>query len=187
MGYEAFASVAESVLGQRSVLGIFGVGAVLLGALGWMMAARRRWSRLPAVLAGVSAALAVAVTQGRQPFQFGGLNFSGCVLTSSGSGFSELALNVALLMPLGLFASLATGRIVAPAVFTVVTSTVFEAAQGLFDTGSCVGQDALSNSIGGAVAAVLGGVVVKHWRRRRDELPAVQAISVGPTDEAPRP
>ncbi|WP_182542924.1 VanZ family protein [Halosaccharopolyspora lacisalsi] len=158
--------MAGVVLGQRSVLVIFAVGAVLLGSAAWLLAVRRGWARAPAVLAGVSLALAVAVTQGRQPFQFGGLNFSACSLTSGGAGISEAGLNFAMLMPLGLFAAVATGRIVGPALVCVAVSVVFEVAQGMFDTGFCVGQDALINSVGGACAALVGGLVARHWFRR---------------------
>lgn len=166
MEHEALGSVAGAVLGQRSVLVIFAVGAVLLGSASWLVAHRRGWGRVPAVLAGVSLALALSVTQGRQPFQFVELNFSACALTSGAAGLNEAALNVAMLMPLGLFAALATGRIVGAVLFCVATSVVFEVAQGMFDTGSCVGQDVLSNSIGGACAAVVGGVVARRWLQR---------------------
>ncbi|GAB3292375.1 VanZ family protein [Parasphingorhabdus pacifica] len=169
-------SVTEGVLGQQSVLIVFVVSAVVLGSLGWLMSARRGWFRMPAMLAGISLALAVSVTQGRQPFQFGGLNFSECVLFSA-SGVAELALNVGMLMPLGLFASLATGRIVAPALFCLAASMVFEAAQGLFATGSCVGQDVASNSIGGACAAVAGGMTAQRWRRQPDHTPEMPVTS----------
>lgn len=165
MEHEAMQSVAEGVLGQRSVLLVFAVGAVLLGPVAWLLAVRHGWNRVPAVIAGVSLALAVSVTQGRQPYQFGGLNFSACALTSGGAGLSEAALNFAMLMPLGLFAVLATHRLLGTALFCAATSVVFEAAQGLFDTGACVGQDALSNSMGGACAAVVGGLMAQRWLR----------------------
>lgn len=167
MEQEVLGSVAGGVLGQRSVLVIFAVSAVLLGSAAGWLALRRGWARVPAVLAGVGLALAVSVTQGRQPFQFGGLNFSACALTSGGAGLSETALNVAMLMPLGLFAAVATARVVGPALWCVAASVVFEVAQGMFDTGSCVGQDALSNSVGGACAAVIGGLAARRHPRRR--------------------
>lgn len=181
MEHETPTSVAGSVVGQGSVLMIFAVGAGLLGPAAWWLAALRGWSRVPAMLAGISLALAVSVTQGRQPFEFGALNFSGCSLTSTGAGLSEAGLNLAMLVPLGLFGAVATGRIVAPALFCVVTSAVFEAAQGMFDTGSCVGQDALSNSIGGACAAGIGGLAARRWLQRRTMQPE-SADAGRPTD-----
>lgn len=158
-------SVAEGVLGQRSVLAVFGMAATVLGAVGWLAAVHRGWARLPAVLAGISLALAVAATQGRRPFQLAGPDFSECALFSF-SGSAELALNIGMLMPLGLFAAVATGRVVGSAVLCAATSVALEAAQAVFGTGSCVGQDVLSNSVGGAGAAVLGGLIVRRFRFR---------------------
>lgn len=170
MLYQGLSSLAETVLGQRNVLVVFGVGAVLLGSLAYVLANWRGWSRLPAVLAGVSAALAVAVTQGRHPFQLAGLDFSQCYLASAEAGFSESLLNVAMLVPLGASAAVATNRIFGAALLCVAVSVVLESAQGLFDTGFCVGQDVVTNTAGGACGAVVGGLVARK-RCRRDRQP----------------
>lgn len=156
-------SMIGGVLDQRSVLVAFGLCAVLLGALGWLVAAWRGWTRIPAVLAGISLAFAVAVTQARHPLPSGNLVVTGCTLTSPGAS-NDLLLNIVLLVPFGLFASLAARRIVAPALCCVAAAAVFETMQGLFGTGFCVAQDATANSAGGICAAVVGWLIVRSRR-----------------------
>lgn len=155
-------SIMESVLGQLSVLVIFAVGALLLGLAASGIATRRGWRRFPAVLAGVSLALALAVTQGRRPFEFGALEFSRCSLFSSTAGISETLLNVGMLMPLGFFAAYATRRALGPILLCLATSVLTETAQAAFATGVCVGQDVAANVLGGAVAACVGFALVRH-------------------------
>ena len=155
------------VLDQRSVLATFALCALLLGALGWLLAAWRGWGRTPAVLAGIGLAFAFSVTQARHPLPSGDLDFTGCTLTSLGAS-NDLLLNMVLLVPFGLFTSLAARRIVLPALCCLAASAVFETLQGLFGTGFCVAQDAAANSVGGLCAAVVGGLIVRASRRTRD-------------------
>lgn len=166
IGDEVLVSVMSSVLDQRSVLVVFALCALLFGALGWVLAVRCGWARISTLLATTSLALAVSVTQARHPLPSGNLIFTGCTLTSPGSGDSELLLNIGLLVPFGIFASLTTGRIVLPMLCCLAVSAVFEAMQGVFGTGFCVAQDAAANSVGGICAAVVGGLVVRGRRTR---------------------
>lgn len=173
MPHTALYDLIESTVGKPSVLVIFVVGATLLGSAAAWVATLRGWHRISAVLAGVSLALALAVTQGRQPFEFGGLDFSRCSLSSSDSGLSETLLNVGMLMPLGFFAACATRRVLLPVLFCVTTSVLVEEAQAIFDTGSCVAQDAAANTLGGAVGACVGWVILRYRRRTK----AARAVS----------
>ncbi len=116
------------------------------------------------MLAGISLAFALSVTQARHPLPSGDLVFTGCTLTSPGAS-NDLLLNIVLLIPFGLFASLAARRIVPPALCCLAASAVFETTQGVFGTGFCVAQDATANSVGGICAAVVGWLIVRSRRR----------------------
>lgn len=166
MGDVVLGSMIGGVLDQRSVLVTFGLCAVLLGALGWLLATWRGWGRSPAVLAGIGLAFAFSVTQARHPLPSGNPVFTGCTSTSPAAS-NDLLLNVVLLVPFGLFASLSARRIVLPALCCLATSAVFETTQGVFGTGFCVVQDAAANSVGGACAAVIGGLIVRGKRTRK--------------------
>lgn len=180
-------TITESMLGNPSVLVVFAASALLFGLTAFATAVRRGWRRLPAVLAGAGLALALAVTQGRQPFEFGGIDLSPCSPTSSGSSFSETLLNTGMLMPFGLFAAYATGRALGPALCCLAASLLTEAAQATFDTGACVGQDILANTLGGSLAAAAGFALHRFRTRRGSTAGGHDPTATASTDHARQP
>ncbi|MDT7713009.1 MAG: hypothetical protein QOG46_1703, partial [Pseudonocardiales bacterium] len=90
-------------------------GSLILGGAAWWLAPRRGWDRTPAVLAGCSLALVVALTVIRPShFPGGGLNplmtLRLCTVGSFSLSHLYEQLNVALFVPFAVFGTLATRR-----------------------------------------------------------------------------
>ncbi|EWC58082.1 hypothetical protein UO65_6638 [Actinokineospora spheciospongiae] len=140
-------------------------GCVLLGAGALLGARRYGWRPVPALLAGLGAALVLAVTLSRNRPDFasmpGVVSYGEpfCILDGvSLTGGYEL-LNVLLFMPFAFFAVIATHRPLSVSVVSVVSSAGIELAQTLTGQGVCETQDFLHNAIGIVAAAVLGAAV----------------------------
>lgn len=159
-------TTTASLLGKPSVLVIFAAASVLLGSAARLLAPHRGWCTTPAVLAAVGLALAVAVTQGRQPFEITAVGFAQCTLTSSSSDSSEVLLNLVMLMPAAFLAVQATRRPLGPVLLCVGASGLAELTQALFNTGGCSGQDLVINSAGVLVAAFTSWALLALTRRR---------------------
>ncbi|MCG8915706.1 VanZ family protein [Actinokineospora sp. PR83] len=153
------------LLDRPLVLAALVVGGVLLGAGALLGARRYGWRQAPALLAGLGAALVLALTLPRHRPDFaatpGVVSYGEpfCILDGvSVTGGQEL-LNVLLFMPFALFAVIATHRPMSVFVVSVVSSAGIELTQTLTGQGICETQDFLHNAIGIAVATVLGAAV----------------------------
>jgi hypothetical protein len=141
------------------------IGAAILGICSFRAASRFGWRKVPAVLAGLGAALLLAVTLSRsrpnladmpgvfyyeEPF---------CLMNgfSVNGGFEFL--NVLAFMPFAFFAVLATRRPLVVLAVSVVMSAVIELVQTLTGQGACETQDFFNNSLGAVVATALAAAV----------------------------
>jgi VanZ like protein len=147
-------------------------GALLLGGAAWWLAPRRDWARVPAALAGCGLALALAVTVVRPVGHFaaGGLNLLAtlrlCTVGSLSLAHLYEQLNVVMLMPFAVFATLATRRPVLSAACCALVSGFAEFVQGATGGGQCQVRDLVHNTIGGVLGALVA-VVVLRWQARR--------------------
>lgn len=144
----------------------FGAGCLLLGGGAWWLALRRGWAPVPAALAGCALALALAVTVIRSPGQFsaGGLvpldTLRECAAGSLSLARTYEKLNVAMLVPLGFFGTLATRRPAAVAVSCLLLSGLLEFVQGATGGGTCQARDVVHNTMGGVLGVLLAMVLL---------------------------
>jgi hypothetical protein len=157
------------------------LGGLVLGALALLAAQLFRWGRLASVLAGVSLALALSVTLVR-PF-WGGVRLGDPLLVCVPGVFSVAGsgamLNFVMLMPLAFFGVLATKRPLLVALGCASVSAGIEISQAVFELGVCDGQDFLNNSVGAALGALAGWLVLLALGRNRRQLRR-EAAPVGP-------
>lgn len=158
-------------------------GALLLGGVAWRLAPRRGWARVPAVLAAVSLAAALAVTVAR-PFGYfaaGGVNpFTTLRLCSVGSlSLAALyeQLNVVMLVPFAIFGTLATRRPVLIAASCVLISAFVEFVQGATGGGQCQARDVVHNTLGGVIGVLLAVLVL--WLRARRSAEIIVDVGAG--------
>jgi VanZ like family len=151
----------------------FAAGSVLLGGPAWWLAPRWGWPQVPAVLAGCSLALVLAVTVVRPVGLFapGGINpliiMRECVVGSLSLARTYEQLNVVMLAPFAFFATLATRR---PAIIVgacLLISGSLEFVQGATGGGSCQGRDLVHNTAGGVLGVLLAVLWLLARRFRR--------------------
>ncbi|GAA2691460.1 MULTISPECIES: VanZ family protein [Actinosynnema] len=148
------------------------VGPVLLGAAGWWAARRWGWRRVPGALAGLGVGLVLGVTLSRQVPEWASI-YSGsphaefCTVRGFSFDLGNEMLNVLLLAPAAFFAVLATGATWRVLGAAVGLSAVIELVQPLTERGVCETQDLLNNSLGAAIAVVLGAVALAGERAAR--------------------
>jgi hypothetical protein len=158
-------------------------GALLLGGAAWYLAPRRGWDRVPAVLAGCSQAMALALTVVRPfgHFPAGGLNpLATLRLCSVGSlSLTHLyeQLNVAMLVPFALFGTLAARRPVRTVIACLVVSAVAEFVQGTTGGGQCQVRDVAHNTLGGLLGVLMAMVLL--WLRDRRSRSFTADVEVG--------
>ena len=152
-------TIAGIVLGQRQTLMTLAVASVVLVPLAAIAAVRAHWSwpRVTAAgLAGLGAALVVAVTLGRYDY---GVLMSwgrGCLLQPGLSlRTPEEQLNFLLFWPACFFATLAWRRPLPVLGLTVALSAVVEAVQSVTGIGTCQTADLVRNVGGGALAVLV--------------------------------
>ncbi|MGW4378327.1 VanZ family protein [Kitasatospora sp. NPDC004531] len=155
--------------GNGGLIPAFLVVALLLGAAGWWLAARRELPRWPTVLLG--AALAGELVATLFPTGQSGARDAYCTrgadlaFTLQGA---QGQLNLLMFVPIGLFGVLALGRPTAVAIGVLVLTGATESVQGLLPGigRACDSGDLAANAIGG-LAGVLLGCAVRLARRRR--------------------
>lgn len=149
-------------------------GSLLLGGLAWWLAPRWGWARVPAVLAGCSLALALALTVVRPlgHFPAGGLNplatLRLCTMGSLSLAHLYEQLNVVMLVPFAIFGTLATRRPVAIAAVCLLDSGFAEYVQGATGGGACQVRDVVHNTLGGVLGVLFAVVVLRlrAWQTR---------------------
>lgn len=158
-------------------------GALLLGGAAWWLAARRGWTKVPAVLAAGSLALALALTVARPfgLFAAGGVNPL-AVLRLCMAGSLSLAnlyeqLNVLMLVPFAVFGTLATRRPMAVAISCMLVSAFAEVVQGATGGGQCQARDVVHNTLGGVLGVLVAMVLL--WLRVRRSLEITADVGAG--------
>ena len=152
------AYVAELVLSRPEAVAALFAGSVLLGAVGFVVARRRGWAALPAVLAGCGLALALAVTLARPGGSFSVATtdpIGMCVANEFSVAGSLARLNLVMLAPFAFFATLATRRPLAVLGVSAAFSGAVEFVQALTAIGVCEAQDFVNNTVGASVAVVV--------------------------------
>jgi VanZ like family len=153
-------------------------GALLLGTAAWWLAPRQRWARGPAVLAGCSLVMALALTVVRPFGQFavGGLNplatLRLCIVGGLSLAHVYEQLNVLMLVPFALFGTLATRRPLLIVASCMLVSAVAEFVQGATGGGQCQVRDVVHNTLGGALGALVAMGVQWLQDRRAAEITA---------------
>ncbi|ROR65883.1 VanZ family protein [Agrococcus jenensis] len=137
--------------------------AVVVGpALGWWLAPRPRAAWALAALAGVAVLVTTLYPTGREVELV-------CVLGRDGTlaGPEPLA-NVALFVPIGLLVGVASRRPALGALAGAVLTVGIELVQALAPAlgRSCAVDDAIANTVGAALGAVLAAAVLLVARRR---------------------
>ena len=159
------------------------LGCLVLGALALIAAHLFRWNKVASVLAGFSLAMALSVTLVR-PFS-GDVRLADPLLVCVPGSFSLATggpmLNFVMLMPLGFFGVLATRRPLLVAMGCVSVSAGIEITQAVFELGVCDGQDFLNNSVGAALATLVGWLLLLAFGRTKS---AAAKNTLGPVDEA---
>ncbi|TQM81494.1 VanZ like protein [Saccharothrix saharensis] len=160
VGQDAY--IAELVLNQPETVAALFSGAVLLGAVGFVLARYRGWAALPAVLAGFGLALAVAATLARPGGTFTVVTtdpIGMCVGNEFSLTGSLQRLNLVMLVPFAFFATLATRRPWAVLGVSAAFSASVEFVQALTAIGVCEAQDFLNNTAGAFFAVLVGWLV----------------------------
>jgi len=164
---------------------VVGVLAAVLALLVWRpLVARTGWRRWPTLTMLLALCMAGALTL---PPNGGRIRpLSACIPTDLddvtravgrvGGGLENL-LNVAMLMPLGLAAVLATRRVLGPALLVLILPAAIEMTQTLVPGRQCSPADYLANAVGGLLA-VAAGALLQRW-------PAIRARLDGPPVAAP--
>lgn len=163
-------TIAGIVLTQRQTLMTLALASVVLVPLASVAARRARWSWsrvVAAGLAGLGAALVIAVTIGRYDNGFMVTWGRGCLLQPGLSLTSpEEQLNVVLFGPVCFFATIAWRRPLPVLALTVALSAFVEAVQSATGIGTCQTSDIVRNVGGGALAVLvaLGCLALVSWR-----------------------
>lgn len=160
--------LTRSIMGQPRVLAAFVLFSALFGIGVWLLAQVLGWRRLPATLAAVGLALAVAVTLARSGGHLpepGTNPVALCIRDRFSLHGGLQVLNFVMLMPFAFFATLATRRPVSMMVLSAVISGGIEITQAWTGLGVCQKQDFLNNTVGAVVAVGLAWAVVVVARR----------------------
>jgi hypothetical protein len=130
------------------------LGALTAGRLGGT-----RWASVPGALAGGALAAAVSLTVFRdspQVWHLAGLRT--CAVTAPNLLTGDGVSNLVLFAPAAFLAVLAIGRPGLVTAGVVTISLTVEATQAIHAVGVCDSSDALLNSLGGLVAALLASL-----------------------------
>ncbi|QQQ76852.1 VanZ family protein [Saccharothrix sp. 6-C] len=152
------AYIAELVLSQPEAVAALFAGSVFLGTVGFVVARRRGWAALPAVLAGCGLALALAVTLARPGGSFSVATtdpIGMCVANEFSLAGSLARLNLVMLAPFAFFATLATRRPFAVLGVAAAFSGAVEFVQALTAIGVCEAQDFINNTVGAFFAVLV--------------------------------
>jgi hypothetical protein len=159
--YSRDAYLAELILNQPLVAPALVVGCSAMGVLALVVAKRRGWRAVPAVLAGCGLAMALAVTLARPEL----LGYSS-LRTIYPCSFNEFSLtdslarlNFLMLTPFAFFGTLATRRPWSVLVASAAVSAFVELFQAVTSAGSCETQDFYNNAVGAACAVALAWLV----------------------------
>jgi hypothetical protein len=153
-------------------------GSLILSGAAWWLAPRRGWDRTPAMLAGCSLALVLALTVVRPSGHFpgGGLNplmtLRLCTVGSFSLAHIYEQLNVALFVPFAVFGTLAIRRPALVAISCALVSVVAEFMQGTTGGGECQVRDIAHNALGGVLGALLAMAVLRLRARRTPDIKA---------------
>ncbi|AHH93784.1 hypothetical protein KALB_407 [Kutzneria albida DSM 43870] len=173
MAYDSEVGLTKVILAQPGVLAATAVGCVVLGFLALLAALLFGWNKLPAVLAACGLSLALAVTLVRGDFTNATPHLinplSVCLRNSFSLKGSWELLNFVMLMPVGFFGVLATRRPILVALGCALVSAAIEVSQAVFELGVCEKQDFLNNSVGAAVAALAGWLLLALFGGRRTD------------------
>lgn len=176
MGGSTELDMAETILRQPGVLAAIVMGSLVLGTIGWLLAAWRGWAKGPAAVAGCGVALALGVTLVRSGFDVSreGLRhpLSACIQDSFSLAGDMQVLNFAMLMPVAFFGTLATKRPLATLLSCAVLSGGIELIQATTSVGVCQKQDFLNNSVGALLAVAVAWGLLALSGRTRSELDA---------------
>jgi VanZ like family len=155
--------LTRTIMAQPGVLAVFLLCCALFGAGVWLLSGTLRWRRLPATLAAVGLALAVAVTLVRSGGHLPDTAANPVTLCLrdpfSLHGGLEM-LNFLMLMPFAFFGTLATRRPISTIAVSAVVSGGIELAQAWTGLGVCQQQDFVNNTVGAAVAAGIAWVLL---------------------------
>jgi hypothetical protein len=164
---------AYAVAADPMVMAALIAGGLVAGVCAVVVARRRRWRMLPAILASLGLTLIVAMTMVRPPLpryqalgaEAGSAPF--CVV----HGFAPYAdsnaiLNLWLFVPFALFATLATDRALIVLASAVALTGAIEVVQPITGVGVCETQDFGNNALGALVGVGLGWVLSAMARRR---------------------
>lgn len=164
--------LTRSIMGQPGVLAAFLLCCALFGTGVWLISGTLGWRRLPATLAAVGFALAVAVTLARS----GGHlpdpatdPLTLCLRDSFSLRGGLEVLNFLMLTPFAFFATLATRRPVVIMAVSALVSGGIEITQAWTGLGVCQKQDWLNNTVGAVVAAGLAWLLVATLADRTPE------------------
>jgi hypothetical protein len=155
--------LTRTIMGQPGVLTAFVLFSALFGLGMWLLAQVLGWRRLPATLAAVGLALAVAVTLARSGGHLpepGTNPVALCIRDRFSLQGGLQMLNFVMLMPFAFFATLATRKPVWMMAASALISGGIEITQAWTGLGVCQKQDFLNNTIGAVVAAGLAWVVL---------------------------
>lgn len=155
--------LTRTIMAQPGVLAVFLLCCVLFGVGVWLLSGTLRWRRLPATLAAVGLALAVAVTLVRSGGHLPDAASNPVTLCLrdpfSLHGGLEL-LNFLMLMPFAFFGTMATRRPISTIAVSAVVSGGIELAQAWTGLGICQQQDFVNNTVGAIVAAGVAWVLL---------------------------
>ena len=158
-------------------------GALLLGGAAWWLAPLQRWSRVPAVLAGCSLALALALTVARPfgHFGAGGINpvatLRLCTVGTLSLAHLYEQLNVLMLVPFAIFGTLAIRRPVLIATSCMLVSAFAEFVQAATGGGQCQVRDVVHNTLGGVVGVLVAMGV--RWLQARQSGEITATVGAG--------
>ena len=178
VGQDAY--IAELVLSQPEAVAALFAGSVFLGTVGFVVARRRGWAVVPAVLAGCGLALALAVTLARPGGSFSVATtdpIGMCVGNEFSLTGSLERLNLVMLAPFAFFATLATRRPWAVFGVSAAFSGAVEFMQALTAIGVCEAQDFYNNTVGASLAVLVAWLVTTVAGSPRVDRSARQPVS----------
>jgi VanZ family protein len=164
--------LTRSILGQPGVLAAFVLCCALFGAGVWLLSGTLRWRRLPATLAAVGLALAVAVTLARSGGHLPDPHadpLSLCLRDSFSLHGGLEVLNFLMLTPFAFFATIATRRPVVIMAVSALLSGGIEITQAWTGLGVCQKQDWLNNTVGAVIAAGAAWLLIATLADRTPE------------------
>lgn len=168
MSFESIISQLTELLDNSFVLLGFALGVLVLGGGAYFVSPHLGWRRTPALLAGLGAALALAVTLSKGAPGTGHAGTEFCSVSGISQytlfGSSEL-LNMLMLGPFAFCAVLATRRALIVLATSILLSVVIELTQAVAGLGVCTSGDLFHNSLGAAVAVGIAATLNARTHR----------------------